>query len=429
MQRSLFKPSPWLFGSAIALLTGCQTTAQPPNPALQTPENKTEIDRYLAAKIIQPSYGGTVLCSHSLLGAELEKQPQKLYIAMLCQEYYIKDGESLQKGTGTLGPVALAIAQSGTSLKVLSHQITESKIAGPKLADIFPADILPAAQQASSAATPELLQSNATKAERYVVQAPIIKRLSGTWIGPSRSPLASPTTQEFRTFTPQGTTYSILRNDWDFLAAPSLQAYQINSPPNSEPAKPWGISMGQHGIFEFSAQDQQLKLNLATPPDRPPTTFTGPTSITFNRQTDKNLQIMANIEGQAAEILARHLQQTLAQYIEAGKFDPTSLQLLQYSSKSSYYTIQAQILDADRVQITAIASPSANLPSFTAGILRADLAIGVPGSKKAPMLIGGICRSDQPSSTAPAMPTLPENQEVVTCPAGSRRLMAPKRTS
>ncbi len=192
--------------------------------------------------------------------------------------------------------------------------------------------------------------------------------------------------------------------------------------------------MGQHGIFAFSAKDQQLKLNLTTPPDRTPTTFTGATSITFNRQTDKNLQIMANIEGQAAEILARNLQQTMANAIEAGKFDPTALQLLQYRS-NAFYTFQAQVVDGDRVQITAIprnlaepiASPAANLPSFTAGILRADLSIGVPGGKKAPMLIGGICRSDQP--TTPAMPTLSENQEVVTCSTGSKRLTGTKSTS
>lgn len=434
MQRSLFQPRPWLLSGAIALLTACQPAVQAPDPALQNPENKAAIDRYLAAKIIQPSYGGTVLCSHTLLGAELKKQPQKLYVAMLCQEYYIKDGESLRTGAETLGPVALVIKQSGTSLKVLSHQVTKSKMNGPKLEDFFPAEILPAAKQAASAATPELIQANTAKGERYFVQAPIIKRLSGTWIGPSLSPLASQRTQEFRTFTLQGTTYSILRNDWDFLAVPSLQTYEIDSPPQSTPPKPWRISMDQHGIFAFSAKDRQLKLNLTTPPDRPPTTFTGPNSITFNRQTDKNLQIMANIEGQAAEILARTIQRTMANYIETGKFDPTALLLLQYSS-NSYYTLQAQLLAADRVQITAIprnfakpiVSPSANLPSFTAGILRADLAIGVPGGKKAPMLVGGICRSDQ--LTAPAMPTLSENQEVVTCPAGSKRLMVTKSTS
>lgn len=420
---SNYRASYLYLGSAIALLiTACQPTFQSLDSISLTSENKADIDRYLAAKIIQPSYGGPVFCSHNLLGAELKKQPQKLYFAMHCQEYYFKDGESMRPGTGTLGPVALTIEQSGMNLKIISHQITESKIEGPTLDDIFPAAILPAVKEANSFATPELSRSNEAKAKEYFVQEPMIKRLSGTWISPtSLSPMANPKTQELRTFTPQGITHSILRNGWDFLAVPSRQFYQIDSPPQSAQPKPMGISMGQVGIFELRSKDQQLTLNLSTPPDHPPIDFTGPTSLTFNRQTDQTLQIMANIEGQAAEILARAIQQTMANYIETGNFDATALQFLQYRS-NAYYSFKAQMIDADRVQITAVAPAAAQLPSFTAGVMLADLSIGVPGGKKSPMLIGGICRSNQPSVTAPAMPTLGENQEVVTCPPGSTRL-------
>jgi hypothetical protein len=414
------------FVSTIALLTimlttACQPTVQTPDSISLTAENKLEIDRYLAAKILQPGYGGPVFCSHNLLGAELTKQPQKLYIAMHCQEYYFKDGESLRTGTETLGPVALTIEQSSTNLTIVSHQITESKAKGPTLEDLFPAAILPAVKQANRDAAPELIQANEAKAKRYFVQEPVIKRLSGTWIGPSLSPLANPKTQELRTFTPQGITYAILRNGGNFLAVPSRETYQIDIPIQSAQPKPMGISMGQIGIFELSAKDQQLKLNLVTPPDRRPTTFTGLNSLTFHRQTDQNLKIMANIEGQAAEILALGIQKNMANVIETGKFDPTEVQFFQYQS-NAFYRFKAQVIDDRRLQITAVASPTANLPSFTAGVILAALSPGVPGGKKTPMLIGGICRSLQPSSSALPMPTLTENQEVITCPPGSQRL-------
>jgi hypothetical protein len=179
------------FVSTIALLatmltTACQPTIQTPDSIALTAENELEIDRYLAAKIIQSGYGGPVFCSHNLLGAELTKQPQKLYVTMHCQEYYLKDSESLRTGTEALGPVALKIEQSGTHLTIVSHQITESKVKVPTLEDLFPADILPAVKQANREAAPELIQANEAKAKRYFAQEPVIKRLSGTWISQTK---------------------------------------------------------------------------------------------------------------------------------------------------------------------------------------------------------------------------------------------------
>jgi hypothetical protein len=275
---------------------------------------------------------------------------------------------------------------------------------------------------------PALIQANEAKAKRYFVQEPVIKRLSGTWISPSSlSPLANQKTQELRTFTPKGTTYGILRNDLDFLAVPVLETYQITIPPGIEQPKPLAIALGspqdrqkQRGIFELTEKDQMLKLNLSMPPDPIPTTFTGANSITFHRQSDRNIQIMANLENIGAAGVARAIELTMGSYIQTGRLDPAVAQD-PLPFMNTLYRFQAQRLDDRRIQITAIAS-SANLPSFTAGVILADLSIGVPGGKKTPMLVGGICRSHQPTSTALAMPTLSENQAVVTCPSGSKRL-------
>jgi hypothetical protein len=411
------------------LTTACQPTVQTPDSISLTAENKLEIDRYLATKIIQPSYGGPVFCSHNLLGAELTKQPQKLYVAMHCQEYYLKDSESLRTGTEALGPVALTIEQSSPNLTIVSHQITESKVKSPTLEALFPAAILPAVKQANREAAPELIQANEAKAKRYFAQEPVIKRLSGTWMSQtSLSPLANQKTQELRIFTPQGTTYRILKNDWDFLAVPVLETYQITIPPEIEKPKPFAIALGsptdkqkQRGIFELTEKDQALKLNLSMPPDSIPTNFTGKNSITFYRQSDRNIQIMANLENIGVAGVARAIELTMGTYIQTGRLDPAIAQD-PLPFMNTMYRFQTQRLDDRRLQITAIAPSYANLPSFTAGVILANRSPGVPGGLKTSMLIGGICRSLQPSSSALPMPTLTENQEVVTCPPGSQRL-------
>jgi hypothetical protein len=411
------------------LTTACQPTVQTPDSISLTAENQLKIDRYLAAKIIQPGYGGPVFCSHNPLGAELTKQPQKLYVAMHCQEYYLKDSESLRTGTGTLGPVALTIEQSSTNLTIVSHQITESKVEGPTLEDLFPAAILPAVKQANSNAVPELIQSNEAKAKRYFAQEPVIKRLSGTWISQtSLSPLANSKTQELRIFRPQGITYRILRNDWDFLAVPVLETYQLTIPPEIEQPKPLAIVLGsptdkqkQRGIFELTEKDQVLKLNLSMPPDSMPTNFTGKNSLTFYRQSDRNIQIMANLETIGVAGVARAIELTMGTYIQTGRLDPAIAQD-PLPFMNTMYRFQAQRLDDRRLQITAIAPSYAKLPSFTAGVILANRSPGVPGGLKTPVLIGGVCRSLQPRTATLPMPTLTENQEVITCPPGSQRL-------
>jgi hypothetical protein len=413
----------WILGITITLLCACQH----PDSVSQSPQEAEVIDRYLATHLLTPAFGGTVFCSHNVLGKELQKKPQKYYIAALCQEYFQKD-ESHRSGSGMMGPVALTIQKQNKGLSVLSHQMLEQKNSGAKLEDIFPATILSAAKAASNA-NPQLSKSVEAKAEQHFVMDPLIRRIAGTWIGRNIGPLGTRRTQDLRTFTSKGTTYSILKTDWDFLAVPILQTYQLTVPPAIEQPKPLAIAIrspknshGQRGIFEFADKGQQLKLNLSTHPDPLPKTFSGPNTVEFMSQTDAQIMPMANIDSAIVEVLGRSVQQVMRTYIQQGRFDVTTFRPLRPIAVNAY-SINAKVIDAQRVQVTAIAPPAAKLSSLTAGIFLTNLSLGAPGVNPTPMLVGGICRSLQPSSTALKTPTLGDKQEIIKCPTGSKRLV------
>ncbi|MBW4648258.1 MAG: type IV pilin-like G/H family protein [Kastovskya adunca ATA6-11-RM4] len=182
-------------------------------------------------------------------------------------------------------------------------------------------------------------------------------------------------------------------------------------------------------IFEFTA-DNQLRLQLAdTSPGQPrPTAFASNAvlleKISEETTLPEDTQILVDPEAQAndsrqeeAKVYVGALNRAQqAYYIEYGKFAQTIEDLgIGIEPETSDY--RYEIVPQDDSQQSVIIAATAKRPESTS-LTGAVFLVEVDEED---LTIAGICETEAPSSTPPAMPTISSDQAgEIQCPAGSR---------
>jgi hypothetical protein len=256
------------------------------------------------------------------------------------------------------------------------------------------------------------------------VQA-IQKKLSGQW--QAKNSFLGDQTLTF-IFTADGKLFLLFPD----MTAPQQLGYRIDAMP--QPMHLDVILPGNEGvvktIFEFTA-DGQLRLQLAgTDPEQPrPMAFDSEATL-FQKVSDAtklppNVQVndpqtgadrARQAEGENYIGAMNRAQQ--AYYLEYEKFASKIEELgigIKPETENYRYQILPQGNQTQSVMMTAQAKRP-ELRSYTG-------AVFVVKSKDEALTLGGICETDEPSSTPPAMPTAPSNGSAeIQCPAGSHRL-------
>ncbi|MBD2576824.1 hypothetical protein [Oscillatoria sp. FACHB-1406] len=100
------------------------------------------IKTYLSDRVCSKGFGGKTYAAYEVLGTETEGNTEQLYLWVLCQEFYQKNGK-LEQGTGSSSPVRLTVARSPQEFKVLSHQQPRSgTLYAEDLQKMFPERII-----------------------------------------------------------------------------------------------------------------------------------------------------------------------------------------------------------------------------------------------------------------------------------------------
>ncbi len=184
-------------------------------------------------------------------------------------------------------------------------------------------------------------------------------------------------------------------------------------------------------IFEFTA-DRQLRLQLAdTNPGQPrPSAFTSK-AILFQKISEettlpREVQLLGDLgtsENKAREAEGRQNLGSMnraqqAYYLESSKFATTIEELgigIKPETENYRYQVLPQANQNQSVMMTAQAKRP-RLRSYTGAVF----LVKINGED---LTVAGICETDEPSSTPPAMPTAPRNgTSEIQCPAGSKLL-------
>ncbi len=261
-------------------------------------------------------------------------------------------------------------------------------------------------------------------AQRGDVQA-MQTRLSGQWQA-KNSFLEGQTLTLI--FTADGKLFLLFPD----MTAPQQLGYRIDATP--QPMHLDVIFPGNEGvvktIFEFTA-DGQLRLQLAgTDPEQPrPTAFDSEATL-FQKVSDAttlppNVQVSdpqtgANRARQAEgkNYIGAMNRAQQAYYLEYEKF-ASKIEELGIGIKPETENYRYQILPQGNQTQSVMMTAQAKRPELRsyAG------AVFVVKSKDEILTLGGICETDEASSTPPAMPAAPSNESTeIQCPAGSHRL-------
>ena len=184
-------------------------------------------------------------------------------------------------------------------------------------------------------------------------------------------------------------------------------------------------------IFEFTA-DRQLRLQLAdTNPGQPrPTAFTSK-AILFQKVSEettlpREVQLLGDLgtsenkarEAEGRQNLGSMSRAQQAYYLESSKFATTIEELgigIKPETENYRYQVLPQANQNQSVMMTAQAKRP-RLRSYTG-------AVFVVKNNGEDLTVAGICETDEPSSTPPAMPTAPQNATAgIQCATGSHRL-------
>lgn len=93
---------------------------------------------YLEENIGNSGFGGEVFCAYEILGEEKLGILVNEYLWVMCQEFYLKEG-NLKEGTGSSLPVAFVLQEEGDSYKVIDCKIPQSGAEyGQDIREIFP---------------------------------------------------------------------------------------------------------------------------------------------------------------------------------------------------------------------------------------------------------------------------------------------------
>lgn len=183
-------------------------------------------------------------------------------------------------------------------------------------------------------------------------------------------------------------------------------------------------------IFEFTPTGE-LRLQLVgTNPGSPRPTAFSPEATLFKKVSDvtklpDNVQVMSvqtlvnrELQTEGKLYTGSMIRGQQAYFLEKDKFATTISELgveIKPETENYRYQIVPQGDSSSRIMITATAKQP-ELKSYTG-------AVFVVKNNKEPLTIFGICETDKPSSTPPAMPQAPSNDQTkIQCPAGSNQV-------
>jgi hypothetical protein len=108
---------------AILTLVGCQGIVENNQSSISIKEftSLKSVKDYLSTKLASRGFNGKSYCAYEVLDAEAEGKSEKIYLWVLCQEYY-RANQKLQQGTGSSFPLALTVRRKNNELYVISHQ-------------------------------------------------------------------------------------------------------------------------------------------------------------------------------------------------------------------------------------------------------------------------------------------------------------------
>lgn len=137
--RSRRSPFPSLAAIAFLVVAGCTS---PKEPDFSEYSRLPAIKTYLIDRVCSKGFGGKTYAAYEVLGTEAQANTEQLYLWVLCQEFYQKNGK-LEQGTGSSSPVRLTIARSPQEFNILSHQQPRSgALYTEDLQKIFPERII-----------------------------------------------------------------------------------------------------------------------------------------------------------------------------------------------------------------------------------------------------------------------------------------------
>ncbi len=108
---------------ATLTLTGCQgvITNNQSGIALEQFASLKLIKDYLNANLGSTGFGGKSYCAYEVLDAQLDGSTEKIYLWVLCQEYY-RANQMVQQGTGSSFPLALTLQRNKDQFHIISHR-------------------------------------------------------------------------------------------------------------------------------------------------------------------------------------------------------------------------------------------------------------------------------------------------------------------
>ena len=232
-------------------------------------------------------------------------------------------------------------------------------------------------------------------------------------------------------FTPEGKLLIQLPSTTEKPSAQEL-GYSINATP-----QPMQLDVTFPGtdqlvktIFEFTPTgEMRLQLAGTNPGDPRPNAFR-PDATVFQKVSEITT-LPPNVEVNSMRTLVNRAQQSegrtyiasmsraqQAYYLEKDKFGKELSELglnIKPETENYRYQIVAQ-KDSNRSVMMTATAKRPELKSYTS-------AVFVVKNNKETLTISGICETDKPSTTPPAMPSVPDNAGAkLECPAGSSQV-------
>lgn len=124
---------------ATLIFAGCKDIADHNQRSISIEQfaSLKSIKDYLITNFAITGFHGKSYCAYEVLGVEADAQNERIYLWVLCQEYY-RVNQKLKRGTGGSFPLALTVQKKNNELYIISHQISYF---GPDIPVFFPEKI------------------------------------------------------------------------------------------------------------------------------------------------------------------------------------------------------------------------------------------------------------------------------------------------
>lgn len=154
---------------SLAACRGVEQNVSSNSPDLVIPREAME--SYLAAHLLDASFGGHVFCAYDVLTTEGSNDATVFYLWTLCEEIYCEQRQ-LSQGSGVSLPVAVRAERQGNGLWSLDHTAPQD---GPnydqEIRTIFPRLIWPAILPASASEVAEFNRRVKTLEDEIAITA------------------------------------------------------------------------------------------------------------------------------------------------------------------------------------------------------------------------------------------------------------------